>query len=143
VIFWYGSGSGSLDRSVHLISNPDPDPALFVSDIQDANKKYLFFPFCFAYYGTSCRYPTFISVFEDKKNYKKSQNSTVEIKVFLICLLDDRKIRIRTFYLRICIRGAERIQNRNSMVRIRGPGFLSKHHESGTLITTYVQTVLV
>ncbi len=38
-----------------------------------------------------------------------------------------------------------RIQNRtdNSMVRIRRSGFLSKHHEFGTLITTYVQTVLV
>ncbi len=55
-------------RSVHLISNPDPDPALFVSDFQDASKKYFFFPFCFAYYGTFFRYPTFISVFEDKKS---------------------------------------------------------------------------
>jgi hypothetical protein len=47
VTFWCGSGS-----SIHTfdISDPDPDagadpapdPALFVSDLQDANKKYFF-----------------------------------------------------------------------------------------------------
>ncbi len=29
----------------------DPDPVLFVSDVQDANKKYLIFPSLFAYYS--------------------------------------------------------------------------------------------
>jgi len=30
--------------------NPDPDPALLVSDLQHANKKQLFFLISFAYY---------------------------------------------------------------------------------------------
>jgi len=40
VTFWYGSGS--VDPYLGLT---DPDPALFVSDLQDANKKYFFINF--------------------------------------------------------------------------------------------------
>ena len=36
MIDWYGSGSGSADPCLYLI---DPDPAIFVIDLQDANKK--------------------------------------------------------------------------------------------------------
>ncbi len=34
--FWGGSGSGSADPCLRLM---DPDPAIFVSDLQDASKK--------------------------------------------------------------------------------------------------------
>ena len=51
--FWGGSGSGSADPCLSLMdpdpdSNPDPDPdaipdpAIFVMNLQDANKKIIF-----------------------------------------------------------------------------------------------------
>ncbi len=42
VTFWYGSRSGSADP-YHRLKDPDPDPALFVIDFQDANKNKLSF----------------------------------------------------------------------------------------------------
>jgi hypothetical protein len=57
--------------------DPDQDPSIFITDLQDANKK-LFFKF-------SCilRFEgTFTSFFKDKKS--KKIHKTVEIKVFLI-----------------------------------------------------------
>jgi hypothetical protein len=46
--FWCGSGSGSADPCLLLMdSDPDPDAdpgsAIFVIDLQDANKKQIFF----------------------------------------------------------------------------------------------------
>jgi hypothetical protein len=38
--FWCGSGSGSADPCLCLM---DPDPAIFVIDLQDASKKLIFF----------------------------------------------------------------------------------------------------
>jgi hypothetical protein len=53
--FWYGSGFGSTDPCLRLV---DPDPAIFVIDLQDANKN----NFClFLFEGT------FTSFFKDKK----------------------------------------------------------------------------
>jgi hypothetical protein len=40
VTFWYGSGSA--DPCLWLM-DPSPDPAIFVIDLQDANKKTIFF----------------------------------------------------------------------------------------------------
>jgi hypothetical protein len=38
--FWYGSGCGSADPYLWLMDpESDPDPATFVSDLQDINKK--------------------------------------------------------------------------------------------------------
>jgi hypothetical protein len=34
--FWYGSGSAG---PCLLLTDPDPDPAIFVIDLQDANEK--------------------------------------------------------------------------------------------------------
>jgi hypothetical protein len=39
VTIWYGSGSGSESADSYLCLK-DPDPALFVSDLQDAYNKY-------------------------------------------------------------------------------------------------------
>jgi hypothetical protein len=44
--FWceYGFGSGSADPCLWLIDpDTDPDPAIFVGDLKDANKKLIFF----------------------------------------------------------------------------------------------------
>jgi hypothetical protein len=49
VTFWYGSGSGSIDHYL-LITDLAPDFALFVSDLQNANKIFLFFFYVFGYY---------------------------------------------------------------------------------------------
>ncbi len=38
--FWCGSGSGSSDPCLLLM---DPDPSIFIIDLQDANKKLIFF----------------------------------------------------------------------------------------------------
>jgi hypothetical protein len=53
-------------------SVPYPDPALFVSDLQDANKKF----FCLLLFEG-----TFTSFFKDKKSLRS--HKTVEIEVFL------------------------------------------------------------
>jgi hypothetical protein len=56
----------------------DPDPSIFIIDLQDANKKlFLFFKFsCILVFKG-----TFTSFFKDKKS--KRRHKTVEIKVFL------------------------------------------------------------
>jgi hypothetical protein len=41
VTYWYGSGSGSVDLCLRLM-DPDHDPAIFVSDLQDTVKNLFF-----------------------------------------------------------------------------------------------------
>jgi hypothetical protein len=43
-----------IRRSVPLTMDPDPDPAIFVIDLQDANKKQ-FFP-CFPSFSAYCTF---------------------------------------------------------------------------------------
>ncbi len=74
--FWCGSGSGSADPCLWLM-DPDPDPAIFVIDLQDANKKLIkkksFFDYLF------WRYINII--FKDKKS--KRSHKAVGIKIYL------------------------------------------------------------
>ena len=57
--------------------DPDPDPSIFIIDLQDANKKQILKKsFCILLFEG-----TFTSIFEDKKS--KRSHKTVEIKVFL------------------------------------------------------------
>jgi hypothetical protein len=68
----------------------DPDPAIFVIDLQDANKnKFKKEFFCLLLFEG-----TFTSFFKDKKS--KRSHKAVGIKVFLLYLLGDRRIRIHT-----------------------------------------------
>jgi hypothetical protein len=58
----------------------DPDPSIFIIDLQDANKKQTFLKSFL--HSTSTFEGTFTSFFKDKKS--KRSHKTVEIKVFLI-----------------------------------------------------------
>ncbi len=85
--FGTGYGSGSADPHLWLI-DPDPhaDPAIFVSDLQDANKKNILLLILFE--GT---FTSYLKI----KRHKEVTKSTVGINVFLLFLLDDRRIRTR------------------------------------------------
>jgi hypothetical protein len=64
----------------------DPDLAIFVIDLQDANKKLIFFKSvtdsCYFFEGT------FTSFFKDKKS--KRSCKTVGLRVFWLFLLDEK-----------------------------------------------------
>ncbi len=73
-----------------LDPDSDPDPAIFVIDLQDANKKIInkIKFFCLLLFEG-----TFTSVFKDKKS-KRSHKTLGIIRFFLLFLLADRRIRI-------------------------------------------------
>ncbi len=94
VTFWYGCGSLDLylwltDLDVDPDPAPDADPALFVSDLQDANKSIFCFYDFFLFEGT------FSSFFKVKKSYKEvtknSRNQGFSSFFFLV----DGRIRYR------------------------------------------------
>jgi hypothetical protein len=64
----------------------DPDPAIFVTDLQNANKRNNFFL-------TFCLLPTLkVDLHNFSKKFKRS-HKTVGIKVFLLFLLDRRILK--------------------------------------------------
>jgi hypothetical protein len=67
--FWYGSGSRSADPCLSLM-DPDSDPASFVIDLQDVNKKLIKKNFS-AYYFLKVH----LNHFSKIKSLKESQNS--------------------------------------------------------------------
>jgi hypothetical protein len=74
--------------------DPQPDPAIFVTDLQDANKNPFFsqsFRFS-AYYFLKVHLHHFSKI----KVISKSQNIR-NPSFFLLILLDDRRIRIKTY----------------------------------------------
>jgi hypothetical protein len=64
--------------------DPDPDPAIFVIDLQEANKILFFLMkfFCLLLFEG-----TFTSFFKDKKNQQKSQNSRNQGFSYYFCLM--------------------------------------------------------
>ncbi len=82
VTFRYGSGSGDPYLWV-MDPNPAPDPAIFVSDVQDGNK---FFFFGFLIFG---RYPVLFEEhsyhFSKIKFIKKSQNRRIQGFSYYFC----------------------------------------------------------
>jgi hypothetical protein len=68
----------------------DPDPAIFVTDLQDANKKQIKKKrlLCFLLFEG-----TFTSFFKDKK--PKRSHKAIESRFLKIFLLGDRRIQIR------------------------------------------------
>jgi hypothetical protein len=113
--FWYQSESGSAYPCLWLM---DPDPAIFyfLIDLQDANKKLMYF----------CLLPvllegTFISFFNDKKS--KKSHRTVGIRFFLLFLLNDRRPGSGSPPL-INGYGSRRPKNKRiRRIRIRNTGF--------------------
>jgi hypothetical protein len=79
MIDWYGSGSGSADPCLYLI---DPDPAIFVIDLQDANKKLIkkSFP---AYYFLK----VYLHNFSKIKSHKESQKSRNQGFSYYFCMM--------------------------------------------------------
>jgi hypothetical protein len=72
----------------NLDADPIPDPAIFVIDLQDANKKVFFFSLNFSAY--SFRYITYRTSFvKDKKVIKKSQNSRNQGFSCYFCLMNE------------------------------------------------------
>jgi len=67
-----------------------PDPAFFVLDLQDANKKTFFLSFS-AYYFLKVHLHHFSKI----KNHKEATKQK-EASLFLLFLLDDSRIRIWT-----------------------------------------------
>jgi hypothetical protein len=78
--FCYGSGSAAPALT--------PDPAIFVNDRQEGNKKLFFFPklFCFLLFEG-----TYTSFSKDKKSQKNAKQQ--ESRFSLLFLFDDRRIR--------------------------------------------------
>ncbi len=75
--FW--CGSGSADPCLWVM-DPDPDPALFIIDLQDANKKLLFFKSFL--HITFWRY-----IYIVFKKIKRSQNSRNQGFSYYSCLI--------------------------------------------------------
>jgi hypothetical protein len=65
--------------------DPDPNPAIFVTDLQDAIKKLL--------KKISCLLLLKINLYNFSKKKSPKVVTTVGIKVFLIFMLDDGRIR--------------------------------------------------
>jgi hypothetical protein len=84
--FWCRSGSGTADPCLCHI---DPDPVIFVIDLQGANKKIIEKNNFSAYYLLKV-----VHLHNFSKIRSKKSQQTGGIKVFLF-LLDDRRIRIR------------------------------------------------
>jgi hypothetical protein len=71
-------------------SDPDPDPAIFVIDLQDANKKLICKKDFSAYYFLKVHLHHFTKI-KSPKEVRKQWES----RLFLLFLLDERRIRIR------------------------------------------------
>ncbi len=69
----------------------DPDPDIFVIDLQDASKKLIFNTIFSAYYFLKVHLHHFSKI----KSQKESQNRRNQGFFFLLFLHDDRRIRIR------------------------------------------------
>ncbi len=77
--FWCGSGSADLCLW-QMDPDADPDPAIFIIDLQDANKKLIFLKHFFCILLLE---GTFTSFFKDKK----SQNSRNQNFAYYFCLM--------------------------------------------------------
>jgi hypothetical protein len=79
--------------SVPLTNGSGSAPAIFVIDLQDGNKKQFSFPCFSAYYFSKVHSH---HIFKDKKSYKEVTKKKESRRGYLIFLLDNRSIRVRT-----------------------------------------------
>ncbi len=80
--FWGGSGSGSSGPSFWLMA-PDPDPAIFVIDLQDASKKLILTQFFLLI--TFWKY--IYIIFQRYKSQKVSQNRRNQGFSYYFCMM--------------------------------------------------------
>ncbi len=78
--FWGGSGSGSSDPCFWLM---DPDPAIFVIDLQDASNKLIFNTIFSAYYFLKVHLHHFSKI----KSHKESQNRRNQGFSYYFCMM--------------------------------------------------------
>ncbi len=78
--FWVGSGSGSANPCLWLV---DPDPAIFIIDLQDASKKLLFNTIFSAYYFLKVHLHHFSKI----KSQKEPQNSRNQGFSYYFCMM--------------------------------------------------------
>ncbi len=80
--FWGGSGSGSADPCLWPM-DPDPDPAIFVIDLQDASKKLIFLHNFFCLLLLKLHLYHFSKI----KSQKESQNSRNQGFSYYFCMM--------------------------------------------------------
>ncbi len=80
--FWGGSGSWSSDPCFWLM-DPDPDPAIFVIDLQDVSKKLIFNTISSAYYFLK----VYLHHFSKIKSQKESQNRRNQGASYYFCMM--------------------------------------------------------
>ncbi len=88
--FWGGTGSGSADPCLWLMdpdSDVDPDPAIFVIDLQSANKKLMFFKNRFSAYYFLKEHFTLTSYFSKIKSQKEVTSSRNQGFSYYFCLV--------------------------------------------------------
>ncbi len=78
--FWGGSGSGSSDPCFWLM---DPDPAIFVRDLQDSSKNLIFYTIFSAYYFLKAHLHNFSKI----KSQKESQNRRTQGFSYYFCMM--------------------------------------------------------
>ncbi len=93
----------------HFGTVTDPDPGIFVSDLQDDDLKLLFFLRFFAYYFLKLH----LHHYSKLKSYKEVTEQW-ELRFFLLFMLNYRRIRIHTLHQWIRIQDAK-----NTLIRIR------------------------
>ncbi len=104
--FW--CGSGSADPCLWLM---DPDPAIFVIDLQDANKKQIFYFIFSAYYCLKIH----LHLFSKIKCRKESQNSRNQGFSYYFCMM---------------IEGSRSWAGSGSMPLTNGSGSGSRRHKN-------------
>ncbi len=90
--FWGGSGSGSSDPCFWLM---DPDPAIFVIDLQDDSKKLIFNTIFSAYY--------FLQV--HLHHFSRNQGFS-----YYFCMMTEGSGRPKNMWIRIRIRNTDHMQ---------------------------------
>ncbi len=80
--FWGGSWSGSSDPCFWLM-DPDPDPAIFVIDLQDVSKKLIFNTIFSAYYFLKVHLHHFSKI----KSQEESQNRRNQGFSYYFCMM--------------------------------------------------------
>ncbi len=91
--FWGGSGSGSSDPCFWIL---DPDPAIFVIDLQDASKKQIFNTIFSAYYFLKVHLHHFSKI----KSKKESQNRRNKGFSYYFCMMIEGSGRPKNMWIR-------------------------------------------